>query len=174
VKNEGVSPNRVVPISIHPAAPKDLLAEMCDWSDRISKRAYELFLGRGATLGRELDDWISAERELLKPIALEVQDRKDEFIVKAEIPGFEAKDIDLQVDGSRLVIKGHHDAITETREKETKMVFTERKATDVYRMIDLGAPILADRAKADLKNGLLELRLPKGAAKTTAIKVTAA
>ena len=173
MKNEAVSPTKVVPISIHPAAPKDLLEQMCDWSDRISKRAYELFLDRGAALGRELDDWFNAERELLKPIALEVQDKKEEFLVKAEIPGFEAKDIDIQVDGSRLVIKGHHDTNKEIREQDSKTVFTERRATDVYRMIDLGTPVLADRANADLKNGVLELRLPKGA-KATNIKVTAA
>ena len=35
-----------------------------DYGDRVSRRAYELFLARGAVDGQDFDDWLTAEREL--------------------------------------------------------------------------------------------------------------
>ena len=53
----------------HEAAPQsfgDTSAAAPD-RDRIAMRAYELYLARGASEGRELDDWLAAERELSAP-----------------------------------------------------------------------------------------------------------
>ena len=35
-----------------------------DYSDRVSERAYEIYLSRGRTDGQDFDDWLAAEREL--------------------------------------------------------------------------------------------------------------
>jgi hypothetical protein len=37
-----------------------------DYSDRVSERAYEIYLSRGRTDGQDFDDWLAAERELTK------------------------------------------------------------------------------------------------------------
>ena len=36
-----------------------------DYSNRVSERAYELYLSRGRTDGQDFDDWLAAERELM-------------------------------------------------------------------------------------------------------------
>lgn len=157
-------------VSITPL--KDMFRELSEWTDRIAKRAFEIFEGNGFLMGHDLDNWLAAERELLKPVAIEVKDNKEEFTVTAEVPGFNAEDLEIQVLDSRLILKGKHEDI-EKREKEGEVIYSERKARELYRMIDLPTPVLEDKAVAKLRNGVLELKLPK-AQKTVPIKVMAA
>lgn len=162
MKNEAISPGRGV--AIQEISLDSLFKEMSAWSDRIARHAYELFASSGFTNGHDVDDWLKAEQELLTPVALEVKDAKDEFIVKAEVPGFDAKDLDIQLNGSRLVIKGKHDKhdiSKEKKEKDMDISYRERKFRQIYRMLELPAAVFADNARAELKNGVLELRLPK-------------
>ena len=62
MKTELTNPGKVLPIITKPEGPKDLFRDMFEWTDRIAKRAYELFGMRGFTDGRDLDDWFAAER----------------------------------------------------------------------------------------------------------------
>ncbi len=171
MKNEITPAGKVLPIVTKPAGPKDLFHEMFEWTDRIAKRAFELFQVRGFANGHDLEDWFTAERELLKPVALELKDTKDDLVVKAEVPGFDAKDLEIEMEGDNLVIKGKRETTKE--EKEGKTIYTERKAEQIYRMIELPVPVLTEKAVAEIKNGVLELKLPK-AAKPKSITVTAA
>ena len=173
MKTELTNPERNLPIAIKTTKPKYLFEEMAEWTDRIAKRAYELFQFNGFNDGHNLDDWFAAEHEFLKPVAVEVKDNKNEFIVRAEVPGFEAKDLEIDVDGSCLVIKGKHETRKEEKEKEGKTIYTERTAEQIYRMIELPAPVLTDKAQAEIKNGVLELKLPK-ATTPKSIMITAA
>src|SRR5579872_5168199 len=164
MKNESTFTNKIVPISVHPV--RSLIAQLDEWTNRVSQRAYELFQGRGFADGHDLDDWLAAERELFKPLSLEVKDTKDAFIISANVPGFEAKDLEIQVDGSRLILQGKHAASHEEKEKDGATLYTERKAQEMYRMVHLPAPVVVERAQADLKNGILEVKLPKATTET--------
>src|SRR5579864_6573441 len=104
MKTEAIAPAKSV--AVQEKSLDDLFKEMSEWSDRIAKRAYEFFAGSGFTNGHDREDWFKAEQELLKPVALEVKDTKDELIVTAEVPGFEAKDLEIRLNGSHLVIEG--------------------------------------------------------------------
>ncbi len=157
MKNEAV--NRKNNVSIRARGIDELFKEMLEWSDRIAKRAYELFADSGFTNGHDREDWFKAESELLKPVAVDVRDSDSEFVVKAELPGFDAKEIDIQVNGSHLVIGGKHESTEEKKSKKGKSV--ERKFEQIYRVIELPASVNAEKAQAELKNGVLELRLPK-------------
>ena len=42
-------------------------ADAGNYGDRVAMRAYELYLARGASDGRDFDDWLTAERELTAP-----------------------------------------------------------------------------------------------------------
>jgi len=173
MKTELTNPGKVLPIITKPEGPKDLFREMFEWTDRIAKRAYELFGMRGFTDGHDLDDWFAAERELLKPVALEVKNTPDEVMVRAEVPGFEPKDLEIEIEGINLVIRGKHETTKEEKKKEGKTIYTERKTEEIYRVVELPAPVMVEMAKAELKNGVLELKLPK-AAKPKTIAITAA
>jgi HSP20 family protein len=159
MKNEAVSPAKRV--AIQEVSLDSLLKEMSEWSDRIAKRAYELFAASGFSNGHDREDWLKAEQELLTPVALEVTDGKDEFVVKAEVPGFEAKDLDIHLNGSHLVIEGKRETSKKKKEKDTDSSYTESESQHIYRMIELPAAVLADKTRAELKNSVLELRLPK-------------
>ena len=169
MKHDAMVPSMSVGIKEMP--PADFLKEMAEWSNRIAKRAYDLFAASGFTNGHDLDDWFKAERELLKPIAFNVKDRGEEFIVTAEVPGFDAKDLDIQINGPHLIIQGRHE-VSKEKKKESGDV-SECKVQEIYRAIELPAGMAADQAKADLKNGVLELKLPK-AGKPKQVKIAAA
>lgn len=173
MKSELTNRSKVLPIVTKPASPNDLFREMFEWTDRIAKRAYDLFQLRGFAEGHDLDDWLAAEREFLKPVALELKDNKDELIVRAEVPGFEPKDLEIEVEGANLVIKGKRETTKEKKEKEGKTIYSESKEEQIYRMVELPVPVLTEKAQAEIKNGVLELKLPK-AAKPKSIKVAAA
>jgi HSP20 family protein len=171
MKPEAITPAKH--IAIQQVGIDSLFKEMAEWSNRIAKRAYEFFANSGFTNGHDLDHWLKAEEELLKPVMLDVKDSKDEFCVTAEVPGFEAKDLQVHLNGSHLAIEGKHETSEERKEKEGKATYSERKSRQIYRTIELPAPVRAEHAQAQLKNGILELKLPK-AVKPKQIKVAAA
>jgi hypothetical protein len=46
------------------AGRRAIHGDNADYGDRVSQRAYELFLARGGVDGQDFDDWLTAEREL--------------------------------------------------------------------------------------------------------------
>jgi HSP20 family protein len=103
---------------------------------------------------------------------LDVAETKDAFVVKAEIPGIDPKEIALTLDGETLTIKG-----VKTHEKEEKdetYFRIERTYGGFARTIPLPAPVEAGKVTATFKNGLLTVKLPKGPeAKGTFIPIKA-
>lgn len=171
MKAQALSPRRIIDVQEINLA--FLLKEMEDWSNRIAQRAYEYFAASGFTNGHDLDDWVKAERDLLKPVVLDVTDAGDRFIVTAEVPGYDVDDLDISINGSRLIIQGEHDFAKKKTGREQKTVSSERGPRQIYRVVELPAAVGIDPARAELKNGILELRLPK-AEKPKQIAVAAA
>jgi HSP20 family protein len=161
MKTELTIPDKTPTVAIKPTDGKDLLQEMVDWTNRISKRAYELFDLGGFNHGHDKEDWFTAERNLLKPVALDVREMKDELIVRAEVPGFEANDLTIEVNGNMLVIKGSKETNKENKNKEGRTIYTDQTAESIYKMVELPMAIVAEEARAIVKNGVLELKLPK-------------
>ena len=83
------------------------------------------------------------------------------FTVRAEVPGFAAKELEVNLDGQRLTISGKR----ETREerKDQKSVYSEYCSGQVLRVVDLSADVKAESATASLKDGILEVEIPKAA-----------
>lgn len=127
--------------------------------EAISRRAYEIFEGNGHAPGHDLDQWFQAEKELLHPVHVELKESEDALSVKAEVPGFNEKELAINVESRRLVISGRR----ETKKEETKgkTVYSETCADQVMRVIELPAEVQAEKAIATLKDGIVELNLPK-------------
>ncbi|BAY09547.1 Hsp20/alpha crystallin family protein [Calothrix sp. NIES-2098] len=91
--------------------------------------------------------------------AIELQDTNDSLILRAEIPGIEGKDLDVHVTREAVAIAG------ETRQEsktEQKGYFrSEFRYGKFQRIVSLPVPIRNDQVKAELKNGILTLTLPK-------------
>jgi HSP20 family protein len=125
----------------------------------LARRAYEIFDGNGRVFGRDLDNWFQAERELLHPVALNITETDEAFTVKAEVPGFTEKEIEVAVEQGRLTITGRRESSKE--EKKGKTVCAENRSDQILRIVDLPYEVEADKATATLKNGMLELTVPK-------------
>ena len=67
----------------------------------IARRAYELFEARGSEHGHDCEDWFRAESELLTPIPATVVDTDGGFTVRAELPGFTGKDVEVLAEPRR-------------------------------------------------------------------------
>ncbi len=102
------------------------------------------------------------ERPLVEMPAMpsvDVIDRDDEVLVRAAVPGYRKEDIDISVANSSLTIKGEHK--TEQREERGDYFRCEISQGSFSRTVALPAEVDDTKAKATMKDGMLELRLPK-------------
>jgi len=88
---------------------------------------------------------------------LDVRDDDVAVTVRAEAPGFEPGDFDIQVRGGQLVLRATHKAET----KEEDEGFREWRRQEFYRSIPLPAEIDSDKVTANYRNGVLTVALPK-------------
>lgn len=90
---------------------------------------------------------------------VDVIDREDEVVVKAELPGINKEDIEVNVTDSTLTIKGS----SKKEEEEEKGDYHRREISSSYvsRTVQLPAEVEGENAKATLKDGVLEVTLHK-------------
>ncbi len=139
----------------------------------ISRRAYELCQSRGFYHGNDLDDWFRAESELLRFVPIEVVEDENELKVLADVPGFPPKDITVQLESNRLLIRGK----TEHSQERHKgnLSYSERLGNEIFRVVNLPAEVDSERANAVVHDGVLELTLPKSeTAKSRRLQIKAA
>jgi HSP20 family protein len=149
------------PVPVKAERTADLATRMKEVFDSISRRAFDLFENNGRMLGREWDDWFKAESEILHPVFLNVEESDKSVTVKAEVPGFTAQDLQVSVEGSRLTITGKRETKEEKTEKKT--VYREQYSDQIMRVIDLPTAVDVERTSATLRDGRLELVMPKAA-----------
>ncbi len=125
----------------------------------ISRRAYELCQARGFHHGNDLDDWFRAESELFRFVPVEVIDDDNEVRVFADVPGFNPSQLTVQLDANRLLIRGKAEQ-TQERQKEN-VTYSERQGHEIFRVVHFPAEIESERATATVRDGVLELTLPK-------------
>jgi HSP20 family protein len=148
-----------VPVKSLPGS--DLFERVRELSHAVAHRAFELFNGRGRADGHDLEDWFRAESELLHPVHLDLAESGDAFTVRAEVPGFSAKELEVGVEPHRLTISGKRESSEEHTDK--KMIYKEQCSNQIYRAIDLPAEVDTSKVTATLKHGVLELSMPKAA-----------
>ena len=136
-----------------------IMKHMADLQQSIAHRAFELFKLSGFTDGHDLEDWLKAESELLQQVPLEVTETEDEITVRAEVPGFTEKDVQVKVDAHRVLITGKREESSEKRRGKT--IYAERRSNEICREFDLPSEIDPDTVKAELKDGVLEISLAK-------------
>src|SRR5208337_3540061 len=74
--------------------------------DSVEHRAYAIFESNGRLPGRDLEDWLQAESELVHRIHLDIAESDNEMSARAEVPGFKASEIEVSVEPRRLIIVG--------------------------------------------------------------------
>lgn len=89
----------------------------------------------------------------------EMEETPDAVHLKLEIPGMEAKDLDVQVTADTVSISGERKS--EAKHEEKGITRTEFRYGKFQRVIPLPAKVENDKAQAEYKNGILNLVLPK-------------
>jgi len=100
---------------------------------------------------------------------LDVEDKEDSVVIRAEAPGFEAGDFDIRVSDNRLVLRAARK--TETKDKEGEY----REQRECYESMTLPPGIDKDKIDARYHSGVLTLTVPKtaaGKAKRIAVKAS--
>jgi HSP20 family protein len=101
---------------------------------------------------------------------LDVEDQDDAVVVRAEAPGFEPGDFDVEISGNRLTLRASRK--TETKGKEGE---TEVRQQQCYQTVTLPEGIDPEKVEARYRNGVLTITLPKTvAAKPKRIAVQSA
>ena len=130
-----------------------------DTFNAISRRAYEIFEGNERAFGRDLEHWFQAEREIIHPVHVSIEESDDSLSVKAEVPGFNEKELEIGVEPRQLTITGKRE--TKKEEKKGKTVCAECCSDQILRIVSLPADVQTDKVTATLKNGVLEFTMPK-------------
>src|ERR1700755_1488697 len=103
--------------------------------------------------------------------AVDIHENEHELVVKADLPGVEAKDLDIRVEKNILTIRGKRRL--EDKVNEDNSLRVERAYGSFSRSFSLANTVNADGIKADYQNGVLTLNVPKREeAKPKQIKVT--
>ena len=90
---------------------------------------------------------------------VDVIDRDEEIVVRAEVPGVEKKDLDVSLTENTVTIKG--EARREEKAEKGDYYRCEISRGAFARTVMLPSEVDADKAKASFKDGVLELTLPK-------------
>lgn len=90
---------------------------------------------------------------------VDVKDEANQYVIRADMPGVDPKNIEVTIDKGMLTLRGHKES--ETKEEHDNYVHIERSQGSFYRTIRL--PNAADSSKisAKSKHGVLEITVPK-------------
>lgn len=157
-KETAMTKPEAFPIFVEAEKMFERLAEL---TRETTQRAFEFFVRRGGDFGKEFEDWFRAEAEILRPVKIEITETDKLFNVSAMVPGFKPEEIEISVKDKTLIMSG--EAKAESRKEEENTVYTEWRSNRFFRQLTLPAEIDPDKVKANLKDGILSLKLPKAA-----------
>jgi HSP20 family protein len=113
-------------------------------------RIWDSFFERRPARVEEAAEWFPT---------LDVSETKNDYVVKAELPGIDPKDIDISLTNDLLTIKGEKKQ--EKEEKEENYHVIERSYGSFTRSVRLPGQVQSDKINASFKNGVLRVTLPK-------------
>lgn len=141
----------------------DPFRDMASLHERVD-RLFEETLGR---LRGELGE--SFEGATWTP-AVDVVETENELVLKADLPGIDPKDVEINVENDTLSLRGERKYEKDVKEKDYRRL--ERAYGSFVRSFTLPGTVDSEKIAAEYKNGVLEIKLPKRAeAKPKQIKV---
>ncbi|MDY7035101.1 MAG: Hsp20/alpha crystallin family protein [Thermodesulfobacteriota bacterium] len=133
-------------MEIIPRRPFGELSSMRREMDRFWNRIF----GETSLSGTFSEDWSPR---------LDVSENKDNFIVEAELPGVDAKDVNVNISGNILTIKGEKKKQEEKKDEHSH--YLERYYGSFQRSFQIPASVKTDKIEATFDKGVLQITLPK-------------
>ncbi len=109
---------------------------------------------------RMLPMWMNMEEPLPPAIKVDVEEKEDRYLVKADMPGVAKEDIHVEVEGSMVSIAAEVRR-EKKEEKEGKVLRSERYFGAMSRTFTLPTDVEFAKAEATYADGVLKLTLPK-------------
>ncbi|HEY9626756.1 MAG TPA: Hsp20/alpha crystallin family protein [Coleofasciculaceae cyanobacterium] len=109
---------------------------------------------------RLFDDLVenTSDRPAWTP-AIELEDKGDVFLLRTQLPGVEAKDVNVEVTKEAVSISGEHRR--EHQNQDNGRYQSEFRYGKFHRVVSLPVAVQNDRVQAEYKDGILNLTLPK-------------
>jgi HSP20 family protein len=131
-----------------------------------------LFAGWFDDLGFDLPARGEAFGALTEWPRVNIAESDKEVVVTAELPGLDEKSVNVELDDEAITLQG--EVCDEREDKDRRWTRVERRCGSFQRTLPLPAEVLAAKAKATFKRGVLTVTLPKrepSAAKRKVVKV---
>jgi HSP20 family protein len=110
---------------------------------------------RGINRGGSEEDWAQGA---WSP-AVDIYEKDGNIVLKAELPGIEAKDVDVTVENNILTLRGERQFDQEVQRENYQRV--ERSYGAFTRSFTLPTVVETEKIKAEFKDGVLRMTLPK-------------
>ncbi|MCL4219942.1 MAG: Hsp20/alpha crystallin family protein [Phycisphaerales bacterium] len=127
----------------------------------IRRDPFEMFSPVEGLINRLFQEPFGASLPMIEEgaLALDISETDDALIIRASLPGFRKEDVNIEVHEGVLTISATREQ--ETEERNEKFYRRERRTGSVSRRVALPSMVTDDQADAELKDGVLTLRLPK-------------
>lgn len=136
------------------------LSRFPEWSSRNPLETFQ-------SLRRQMDmlsDLMSGTRSATEALAggvfplINLTEDTENYYARAELPGMESDDLDIQIDGKNLTISGERKI---DLDENVKFRRRERESGKFSRVLSLPGDVNPDKVQAGLENGLLTVKIPK-------------
>ena len=124
--------------------------EMLNSSRKELERLWDRFFRETPSMGALTEEWLPS---------IDISETRKNFIVKAELPGLDAKDVKVSLSGDFLTIKGEKKK--EEEEKDEHHHYIERYSGSFQRSFQLPTSVKADKVEATFDKGVLKVTIPK-------------
>ena len=117
----------------------------------------------------EFEKRLFSNQSVTPQFRTDIRDTEKEYILEADLPGFDKEDISLSIENGYLIVSAEHKTNKEEKDEKGNYIRRERSYGSYSRCFDISG-IDEDAISASFKNGVLELRLPKETEKKIAAK----
>ena len=138
-------------------APWRPFMDLTRWEREMDRMMDDLFSRRRRSWWPQR--WFRPDEEEITAPAVDVYEDKDAIVVKAELPGMNKDDMEVNLSNHLLTIKGQKKKEEEI--KEENYYRCERSYGSFLRTLELPKDVHSEKVKAAFKSGVLEVRLPK-------------
>jgi HSP20 family protein len=159
IEKSSAGPSPKVSAAVKVVSAETFAEQMNKIFQAIARRAFEIFESTDRSPGHELEHWLKAESELFRNVTSKVTETAEAFNIRADVPGFEAHQLQVSVEPRKLMITGKREIRNE--KKVGNAFYAEQHFDELFRVFDLTAEINPGAAVATLKGGILNVTLPK-------------